>query len=199
MKRMKVLFGQRRMMVLVTLTILVLAAAALAASSASFTATSANPNNTFSAGVMSLGNSKDAAGLHNAILTAADMVPGDTESGTVTITNLGDASGRVSLGTSSLVSPVGDSGGQLADALDIVITNTTAEPDYVVYAGKIDSVPANAWTKAANATWAAGEANDFSFVVTFPDTGLPGSATTGDNAFQGTNMSIQFDWASVQD
>ena len=43
MKRMKVLFGNRRMMVLLTLAILVLAAAALVASSASFTATSANP------------------------------------------------------------------------------------------------------------------------------------------------------------
>ena len=45
MKRMKVLFGNRRMMVLLTLAILVLAATALVASSASFTATSANPDN----------------------------------------------------------------------------------------------------------------------------------------------------------
>ncbi len=43
MKRMKVLIGNRRMMVLLTLAILVLAAAAIIASSASFTATSANP------------------------------------------------------------------------------------------------------------------------------------------------------------
>ena len=43
MKRMKVLFGQRRIMVLATLAILVLTAAALVASSASFTAQSANP------------------------------------------------------------------------------------------------------------------------------------------------------------
>ena len=50
MKRMKVLFGNRRMMVLLTLAILVLAATALVASSASFTATSANPDNVFTAG-----------------------------------------------------------------------------------------------------------------------------------------------------
>ena len=50
MKRMKVLFGNRRMMVLLTLAILVLAATALVASSASFTATSANPGNMFTAG-----------------------------------------------------------------------------------------------------------------------------------------------------
>ena len=52
MKRMKVLFGQRRVMVLATLAILVLVAAALVASSASFTATSANPGNAFTAGVL---------------------------------------------------------------------------------------------------------------------------------------------------
>ena len=52
MKRMKVLFGNRRMMVLLTLAILVLAATALVASSASFTATSANPGNIFTAGTL---------------------------------------------------------------------------------------------------------------------------------------------------
>ena len=43
MKRMKVLIGKRRVMVIATLAILVLAAAALAASSASFTATVGQP------------------------------------------------------------------------------------------------------------------------------------------------------------
>ena len=50
MKRMKILIGKRRVMVIATLAILVLAAAALVASSASFTATSANPGNVFTAG-----------------------------------------------------------------------------------------------------------------------------------------------------
>ena len=56
MKRMKVLIGKRRVMVIATLAILVLAAAALAASSASFTATSANPSNVFSAGHLTMSN-----------------------------------------------------------------------------------------------------------------------------------------------
>ena len=43
MKRMKVLIGKRRVMVIATLAILVLAAAALAASSASFTASRPTP------------------------------------------------------------------------------------------------------------------------------------------------------------
>ena len=54
MKRFKVLFGNRRMMVLITLAVLVLAATALIASSASFTAQSANANNMFTTGSLSL-------------------------------------------------------------------------------------------------------------------------------------------------
>jgi hypothetical protein len=201
MKRMKVLFGQRRIMVLATLAILVLTAAALIASSASFTATTSNPDNTFTAGVMSLGNSKDVAGVHHAIFDTAvmdnEMKPGDTASGSVTITNGPDVSGKVLLSTSALTSLAGTNGGQLRDALDVVITNTTAEPDYVVYAGPIDTVPDDSWTKADNATWAAGEPNTFTFLVTFRDGGAPGSPTTGDNVYQGTDMSIQFDWEAI--
>ena len=62
MKRMKVLFGNRRMMVLLTLAILVLTATALVASSASFTATSANPDNVFTSGSLSITNDKGTAG-----------------------------------------------------------------------------------------------------------------------------------------
>ncbi|HTX68730.1 MAG TPA: hypothetical protein VMH50_06245, partial [Thermoleophilia bacterium] len=60
MKRMKVLIGKRRVMVIATLAILVLAAAALVASSASFTATpSANPGNVFTAGSLHILNTKE--------------------------------------------------------------------------------------------------------------------------------------------
>ena len=92
MKRMKVLIGKRRMMVLLTLTVLVLAAAALVASSASFTASSANPGNMFTAGTLTMSNSK----ANTAVVTAAQMMPGQTTSGGVTVTNTGDVSGDFS-------------------------------------------------------------------------------------------------------
>ena len=94
MKRMKVLFGNRRMMVMLTLAILVLAAAALIASSASFTATSANPNNTFTAGSLYIsnedtgGNSRDGVQVLN--LMASGMKPGDVVTGTAVIGNSGE-------------------------------------------------------------------------------------------------------------
>jgi hypothetical protein len=195
MKRMKVLFGNRRMMVLLTLAILVLAATALVASSASFTAASANPNNTFSAGVLKHTNSKDGSAVFDTATMNKKMKPGDTATGSVVITNNGDATGKFMLSTSALSSPVGANGGHLADTLTVVITNTTA--GYTVYSGPINAVPAGAWTKAANATWAVNESNTFSFVVTFPDNGKAGGPTSGDNAYQGATMSINFDWESV--
>ncbi len=56
MKRMKMMFGQRRIMILATLAILVLAAAALAASSASFTAQLGQPEQRVQHRLLSIGN-----------------------------------------------------------------------------------------------------------------------------------------------
>ncbi len=75
------------------LAILVLAALLLigtvvdpAQSSASFTATSINPGNQFITATLSITNDKAAAG---ALVTLANMVPGDTATRTVTLTNSG--------------------------------------------------------------------------------------------------------------
>src|SRR5665648_1084244 len=88
MKRMKFLFGQRRMQVLLTLAVLLLAASVVIGSGASFTSQSANPSNTFTAGTLTHTNSKAPA----AVLTAGPLMPGDTSApGTVIITNTGGA------------------------------------------------------------------------------------------------------------
>ena len=89
MKRMKVLFGQRRMMVLVTLTILVLAATALVASSASFTASSANLSNTFTTGNLTMTNGAVS-------FATGKLMPGHDLAGTVNLTATADG------GTASL-------------------------------------------------------------------------------------------------
>ena len=60
MKRFKILFGQRRLQVLVALAALLLAVSVVIGSGASFTSTSANPSNVFTAGNLSHSNSKTA-------------------------------------------------------------------------------------------------------------------------------------------
>ena len=58
-----------------------------ARSSASFTATSLNPGNQFVTATLSLNNDKSVAG---SLITLANMVPGDTATRTVTLTNTGN-------------------------------------------------------------------------------------------------------------
>jgi len=193
MKRMKVLFGQRRMQVLLTLAALLLAVSVVIGSGANFTSSSVNPSNTFSAGNLAMTNSKTGA----AILTAALMKPGDTTaSGTVTITNSGNIGGHISLSTSSLSDTPGANPGKLSDVLTVKIMDGPT----TVYNGAIKSVGTVALPSAATPStlpWAAGEAHIYTFTVTFPDGGTPGSATTGDNAFKGSSMSIEFDWTGT--
>ena len=135
--------------------------------------------------------------MHHAVFDTADMTkkmkPGDTVSGTVTITNDSDAPGNLTLSSSSLA-------GLLAPAMSIVITNTSVTPNYVVYSGKLSAMGSTLRpTKSAapDVNWTAGESDTFSFVITFDDTGKPGSPTTGDNVYQGKDMSVQFDWEAV--
>jgi spore coat-associated protein N len=163
------------------LAVLMLAALLAVASGASFTSSSANPANTFTAGNLSHANDKDGS----AILTAAKMKPGDTQSGTVTITNDGDLDGVFSLSTSGLSdTPAAPA---FSDKLDLVITDQTTSTE--VYDGKLGAVPAG----VALGTFAPGDAHTYEFVVTFPDGG-PGA----DNAYKGASTSIDFDWVSTE-
>ena len=91
MSRFKVLRANPRR-TLAALATLLIAVGVTAASGADFTATSANPSNTFSAGTLTMSNSKDNA----AILTASNMKPGDPATkGEVVIKNTGSLARHV--------------------------------------------------------------------------------------------------------
>jgi hypothetical protein len=185
MKRMRILFGQRRMMVLVTLTILVLAAAALAASSASFTSTSANPGNVFTAGSLGHTNSKDGS----YILSVSKMKPGDVESGTVTIENTGDINGVFSIAETVVTPGVGTPA--FAEYLELTITDVTTST--VIYG----PAPLNGvGGSQAMGTIAPGAANahTYEFSVEFPDNG-PGN----ENQYKGASCEVDFDWTAVNE
>ena len=169
---------------IVALIVLGLAAAVAVASVSVFTSSSANPNNTFSAGNLSQSNSKNGA----AILTAAGMVPGDSEDGRVTIENNGDVDGKFTLSASDLSDTPGPNGGKLSDVLKLKVVDTFGIPR-TLYNGKYNAMPA-----IDLGTWSKGEQHTYEFTVTFPDSGVPGSPTTGDNAFKGSSTKIQFNW-----
>lgn len=165
--------------VLASLATLLLATAVAVGSGANFTASSANPGNAFATGTLAMTNSKTGA-----ILTASNMRPGDSQTGTVDIANSGSLSAAYSLAQSSLT------GATLAGQLDLEVVDCgdAAAPDCAggasLYSGKLDSMPTTAL-----GTFAAGEARRFEFTVTLP-------ASTG-NAFQGLGSSVQFDWSAT--
>jgi spore coat-associated protein N len=96
--------GNRRR-TLATLALGLIAVATAVGSGADFSARTANPSNTFSAGSLSMENSKDGT----AILSATDMKPGGApQTGVVDIKNTGSIDGRFTLSRDQLSS--GDGG-----------------------------------------------------------------------------------------
>src|SRR3954447_12834711 len=86
---------------LATLALGLIAVATAVGSGADFTARTANPSNTFSAGSLSMENSKDGT----AILNAANMKPGDApKTGIVDIKNTGSVDGAFTLSRDQLSS-----------------------------------------------------------------------------------------------
>jgi hypothetical protein len=190
MKRMKVLFGQRRIMVLATLAILVLTAAALVASSASFTATAANPGNVFTAGNLAI---SDVTGNDpsTVILSSGLMRPGDVVDGTVTIGNAGNVPGSFTLTKSALTGNAA-----MAAKLDFVIQEIDPVSGTDIGAPKYNNKLNGAISNLALGIWAGGESHKYKFTVTWPN--VPAD-DAGDTALMGASCSYGFTWNAVAD
>ena len=169
---------------LLGLAALVAATAVAVGSGASFTASSANPSNTFAAGTLSILNSKE--GL--AVLTASNMKPGDSATGTVDVQNSGSLSGAFTLSRSNIVDSDGTN--PLSAKLNLVVkdcgdfssgTPTCDAGDPQAYSGTIAAMGS-----VALGTFAAAEKHRYEFAVTFD--------SSAGNAYQGDSSSVQFDW-----
>jgi spore coat-associated protein N len=164
---------------------LVLASAFLVGSGAAFTSTSANPANVFTAGTLTHSNDKANA----AILTASLMKPADVKTGTVTIKNTGSLSGDFTLEMAKTADVPGSNGGSLFNVLKLKIDDGAT----TVYNGNLKD-----FTSKLLGTYASNDTHTYTFTITFPDGGLPGGNTTGDNAYQGSSTTVEFDWTAVQ-
>jgi hypothetical protein len=165
----------------------VLAAVGIAVGSgASFTASSANPSNQFSAGTLTVGNSAASA-----ILTAADMRPGDPAStGIVDIQNTGSLSGDFSLSRGAPSDT--DATNPMSGKLNVSVTDcgawsgstapTCDSSDPSKYSGTLSGMTA----AVALGTFAAGEKRRYKFEVAFDS-----SAT---DAYQGGSSTVEFTW-----
>jgi spore coat-associated protein N len=173
------------------LSVLALSGAVVVGSGANFSSASANPANTFATGTLTQVNSKDSA----AILTASNLMPSQSATGTVDIQNTGSASAPFTLAKSSVTDS--DATNKLSAKLTLVVKDcglwsggnapSCAAPTQV-YSGTIASMGT-----LALGSYAASDKRRYEFDVTFPDGGSAGA----DNAYQGDNMSVRFDWTAT--
>jgi hypothetical protein len=137
------------------------------------------------------------------IFQASNVVPGGSTAGSVTIRNEDAIDGDFVLTESNLVdTQLGAGGASLAHQLNLRIEDVT-DPAAPITIYPIDNPNGPTDNNLSDigtlhvATLHPGESRTYKFTATFPDGGLPPSATTGDNAFKGTGMSTDFAWTST--
>jgi hypothetical protein len=133
---------------------------------------------TAATGTVKLVNSRDGG----AIVSASEMKPGHSVTGTLTLRNSGDSTAALTLSKSDLEDTLGRAGGRLSDALFVQIDDLTA--GRTVYDGSLGAMAPVALTPIA-----AGASHDFRFTVTMP-------AIRG-NAYQLAATSVRYDWAAT--
>jgi hypothetical protein len=172
--------------VLIAIAALLIALVAVVGSGAYFTSVSSNPGNVFTAGILTHSNSDANA----AFMTLTDMFPGETRTGSVTLQNTGSVDGRLWLEQTAVVDTPGGNGGNLSEALTVVITRGAT----IVYSGDLDAFVV---AEDAGLLTVADGAITYDWAVTFPDNGDPGGAATGDNAYQGSSVTVDYAWELV--
>jgi hypothetical protein len=114
-------------------------------------------------------------------------------SGTVRIGNDGDIAGAFSIRPGTVQDTPGPNGGLLSGRVQLVLFDVTdVQHPVTVYAGPPAGLPA-----VTLGTLAAGSHRDYLFAATLPDSGLPGSDAAGDNLFQGSALSLGFEWRAT--
>jgi hypothetical protein len=182
MSRFKVLRANPRR-ALAAMATLLIAVGVTAASGATFTAQTANPSNQFTAGTLTMSNSKNNA----AILTASNMKPGDPATkGTVDIKNTGTVSGIFTLGKTALTNS--DTSNPMAAKLNVIVTDCGTDVDCTtgassnVYTGTLDAMG----TGIALGNFAGGAEHRYEFSVALD--------SSADNNYQGDNSVATFTW-----
>jgi spore coat-associated protein N len=138
---------------------------------------------------LGISNSKNGV----AILTATGMLPGTTRSGTVTLTNSGSVDADFTLDKARLVDTPGPHGGLLSRALDLRIEHVTGATSTTLYLGKLATMGQIRLGEFRKRT-----SRSYRFTVTLPDGGPPPSPTTGDNAYQGSSMRVDYVWTATK-
>ena len=143
-----------------------------------FTSATANPGNSVHAGTLTMTNSATGAAVVTTTtgLALNNMKPGDTASGSVTITNSGSLPADLSLTIDATANSFP------ANTLDLLVKDgaTTVYTGAVTDAGPI----------ALGGTWAAGASHTYDVTVSIP--------LSAGNGAQGQTASFDLNWSGAQ-
>jgi hypothetical protein len=192
MSRMRSLWKGSRVKLLAGSGAVLVAAAVGVGAGTNFNSTNARPSNVFTSGTIESSNSNSKANL--AILTANNIVPGDTATGTVDIKNTGSAGGSFTL-THTAPDDTPASPG-LSKKLNLTIvdqgdpTCTNSCPAFVtLYSGTINAQPLT----IPLGSFPPGVTHRYVYTMTFPD----GSPRGAENAYQSASTSVSYSWFST--
>ncbi|MBI2324925.1 MAG: hypothetical protein HYU87_08195 [Chloroflexi bacterium] len=143
---------------------------------ASFTATTVNPNNLFATATLSLSNDKAADG---SLVSLSNMVPGDTASRTVIITNTGNVGFTYSGSAAPLSSTLLWT--DLTNGLQVTVKRGVN----VLYTGALKNLAI-----PASPTIAPAATDTLTFVFSLP--------ATADNSFQGLTQTFTITYTATQ-
>lgn len=168
--------ARSRKRLIVPLAGLLVAAAITVGSGADFVANSVNQANAFSTGTLTQSNSKSGSAIFN----AANLKPGDTLNGSVTITNSGSLPADFTL--------TEDAANGFVTKSNLALVITRAGEATPVWSGTFGDLTAAGALSLG--TFAPGESRDYTFSTT-----LAQSAT---NAEQGKSATAKYTWNSTQ-
>jgi hypothetical protein len=119
-------------------------------------------------------------GAGSAILSASGMKPGDTRSGTLSITNDGSVGGSYQLSANGLTdTPTNPS---LSSTLNLSIDDITSGPAQNVYSGTVAG-----FSQATLGSFTTGQGRTYRFQLSWP-------STSANPALQGAQTSVTFAW-----
>jgi len=122
-----------------------------------------------------------------ALLQGAHIVPGDSITGLITLSNKGDKPGTLALAISGVRDSPGAYGGRLSSVLVVRLEDLTS--------GR----PPIETTLARNAPISLGDlpgrqTRTYRVIASFPDTGTPAGPALGDNLLQGSSVEVGLAW-----
>jgi hypothetical protein len=122
-----------------------------------------------------------------ALLHGEGIMPGDTVTGLITLTNAGDKPGTLALTLGGLRDRPGFYGGRLSSVLRLQLDDLTG-------GGAAVNTTLARTAPLVLADLKGRQARTYKVTATFPDTGVPPGPGLGDNAQQGSSVEVAMTW-----